>query len=245
MDTACIEIHLLQNAQFNYTFEKIIENIDYYLSCGTILDNKLVIKNQDAHININLPLLIKNLIISNNKPIIDLIIEKKNINMIMPDIMLVCVKYNTNLFLELMEKQINISQDDYACMQYLAYNGNLEIIKYIMNKYEFNNAATIVSKMCAQAIKNNQINILNYFFTKEVFIGAPDQIFTYITLAIARECSIDVVIFFIEGGVNIKQNNYLLLDIAASHKRLHILKYFSLNEKVHNILVDRGYINNL
>ena len=84
----------------------------------------------------------------------------------------------------------------------------------------------IVGNIIVQAILNSHVNILEHFFTQEAFIGAPDLIFEYFIKAITHNANINVVIFFVQHGLDIRQNKYQALRIAIDSNHKEAVKYF-------------------
>ncbi|AVL94976.1 ankyrin repeat protein [Moumouvirus australiensis] len=192
-------------------------------------------------ITVNLKTAIKKSFMNGKTNLIKILLQQDiNLNNIEPNIMIMALQTNNyELLSNFISREFDISIQDYRCIYQLASNGNLEIIKKILDKYHFENITEIVCKICIQAIINNHLNIIKYFFINEAFSGAPDQMYTFFIKGIEFNTNIEIIKFFVENGVSFKQYNYKAVKIACMYKRREILKYFNeLDSAVSNIVID-------
>lgn len=211
---------------------------DDMLLCGKINGKMLSIDIPPINIVIDLSKSIGSAIMQNKLSLLDCLIAK-NIDIfgIQPDILIMCVEMNRD---ELLNKLLNfrgapIQVRDYRCVYQLAAKGKLELIKNILEKCHISNIEELVGKILVQAVLNNCINILEHFLTKEAFTGAPDFMHEYFIKAITHNADIQVINFFVENGVDVRQENYLALYTALDLKRIEIVKYFC--QKDPNVLL--------
>lgn len=109
-----------------------------------------------------------------------------------------------------------------------AETGDLTKILSVCEKNIIDNIDQIIKRICAIAINNNHINILQHFFSKEAFTGCPDLMFEYFINAVKINAHVDVIKFFVENGIDIGQNSYKIIKIAKKWNRKNILTYFSV-----------------
>lgn len=240
-----LDILSLQNDISALKQESIIADPDVMdedmMITGKIEKKSLMIDIPPIKIQIDLALLIKNAMLYSKPSAIRLLI-KHNINIfsIETRIMIMCVETDQDeLMEELIRLNIPIDTQNYRCLYQLAANGKLDLIQKILKNYCFPNVSEIIAKICIQAIYNNHVNILEYFFPQTAFTGAPDQMFFYFIKSIEYGGHLSVIKFFIRMGINIKQNDYTAVYLAIKFNRPEIIKYFSeINNDVINLLTD-------
>ncbi|AGF85141.1 repeat protein [Moumouvirus goulette] len=213
------------------------------LSIGNIdeSDGTLCFTIPPVDILINLKTAIKKSFMKNKIKLIELLLQQDvNLSIIEPNIMIMALQTNNyDLLSKFIDREFDISVQDYRCIYQLATNNKLEIIKKILGKYYFENITEIVCKICVQAIINKHLNIIEYFFTNDAFSGAPDQMYTFFIKGIEFNTSIDIIKFFVDNGVSFKQYNYKAVKIACTYKRREILKYFNQQDNnISNIIID-------
>jgi len=234
----------------NWKPESIIENPDIIdkdmLTVGRILigtnANKiLLIDIPPITITIDLKNAIKNAFLQRKTNLIQLMIElEMNLYEIEPNIMIMCVETNhDSLMYDLINKGIPVHIENHRCVYQLATYGKLDLIKAILDKYYFSSVPEIVSKICIQAILNNHVHILEYFFTKEAFVGAPDQMFTFFINSIQFGGHLPIIKFFVDNGINIKQQEYKAIHTATQYGQKLIMKYFyEIEAEIINLLTE-------
>lgn len=211
---------------------------DDMLLCGKINGKMLHINIMPINITIDLSKSISSAIMNNKLSLIDRLITKNiDIFTIQPDIMIMCVEMNRD---ELFDKLLSLEKApidtrDYRCVYQLAARGNLELIKNIFEKCVIINIDEVIAKILIQAILNNHVNILEHFLTKEAFMGAPEIMHSYFINSITHNADVRVIKFFVENGIDIRQENYLALYTAINLDRVEIIKYFY--QKDPNIIV--------
>ncbi|AGC02117.1 ankyrin repeat protein [Acanthamoeba polyphaga moumouvirus] len=213
------------------------------LSLGTIDESlgTLYFTIPPVDIIVNLKTAIKKAFMKNKINLIKLLLQHDvNLNVIEPNIMIMALQTNNyELLLNFIDREFDITVQDYRCIYQLAENGKLEIIKKILDKYYFENITEIVCKICVQAIINKHLDIIKYFFTNEAFSGAPDQMYTFFIKGIEFNTSVEIIKFFVENGISLKQYNYKAVKIACMYKRRELLKYFNqLDNTVSSIIID-------
>jgi hypothetical protein len=239
------DIFSIQADTNNFNGESIIDNSDVIdddmFDIGEIHDNILIIDIPPMTIKINLLDAIQSAIIKKAPSLIHLLL-KRNINLadIEPNIMTMCVETDQyDLLLNLVEKKINIDTENYKCVYYLAAEGELDILKIIIETYEISDITELVSKICIQAILNDHCHILQYFLTPEAFETAPDIMFTFFLKSIEHGTCIEIIDFFIKNGINIKQQNYSSLHKAINFNKQYIIEYFyKIDNTIINLLSD-------
>ena len=240
-----LDIASIQNSINALHPESIISNTDVIDSdmfmVGTVENYLLNIDIPPTTISIDLKKSINDAM-KNKKPKIIRLMLDQNIDLfdLEPKIMSMCVVSEQNeLMLELINKKIYFVVDDSCCLYRLAVNGKLDLIKAILKAYRFPNLPEIISKICIHAIKNNCINILEYFLVPSAFVSAPDQMFCFFINSIEHDGHLDVIKFFIKSGINIKQNNYQAVYQAINFDKSEIIKYFyDIDPKIDSVLTN-------
>lgn len=193
------------------------------------IDGKLLVLNViPFDVQIRLDQIIRNAMLERKSDVIRLLMNASvDLFSIEPRIMIMCATQGLDdLFLEMVEKKVPIYTENYRCLYYLAEKGKLDLLKVIMQNYTFPSIAEIAGKITVQAIIHNQVPILKHFCPLEGFTGAPDIVFTFFKKAIEHGGHLSVIRYFIKGGVDIKQENYIAVRIACQCNRIEILKYF-------------------
>ncbi|XWV25936.1 ankyrin repeat protein [Tupanvirus soda lake] len=227
-----IDIASIQNDINALRPESIIDNTDIIdkdmFMVGTIESNMLTINIPPITITINLAQAIRNAMLHKKPKIIKLMMELDiDLFKIEPRIMIMCVETEQDeLLSELISKKVPIYTQEFRCLYQLAAQGKLDLVKEIMKNYKFPSIPEIVSKICIQAIQNNHVAILKYFMPRDSFRGAPDQMFCFFVNSIQYGGHLDIVKFFIENGINIRQDNYKAVRVALNFDRAQIIKYF-------------------
>lgn len=176
----------------------------------------------------------------NKIDLIELLLNNNiELDKIEPNIMIMAVQTKIyNLLDKLIDLEYNITISDYRVIYQLSSRGKLDFIIKILNKYHFNDSTEIICKICIQAIMNNHINILEYFLTEQAFRGAPDQMYSFFYNSISCGSNLQVIKFFVNNGISIKQNNYQAIIKACQYKRQDILSYFcELDKSAINIII--------
>lgn len=227
-----LDIVSIQNDINSLNPESIVSNTDVIDSdmfvVGTINNKILNIDIPPITIKIDLSKTIRNAILYKNPKAIYAMLEN-NIDLfkIEPKIMIMCVENNQDeLLMELIARKIPIHTDQFRCLYQLAANGKLDFVKIIMQNYNFPFVPEIVSKICIQAIQNNHVHILRYFISSDVFKSSPDQMFCFFINSIQYGGHLDVIRFFVDMGIDIRQENYKAVQHAIQFDRIDIIKYF-------------------
>jgi len=240
-----LDIMSIQNDINNALPESIIDNTDIIDSdmflVGVIENKTLTIDIPPVTITINLQKAINNAILHKKPKLIRLMMEKQiDLFSIEPKIMLICATNKLDdLLLELIGKKVDICTNEPKCIYQLAAYGKLDFIRFILQQYTFPDLPKIISKICIQAILNNHVHILEYFLTKDAFIGAPDQMFCFFINSICYGGHLDIIKFFVNAGINIKQNNYQAVHQAIKFDLDLLVKYFyDIEPSVDHILTE-------
>lgn len=178
-------------------------------------------------ININLSKIIS-VSIQSNQPFVIYKMFNSNINVfqIEPRVMIMAVEMNMDdLVLNLIERNAPVNIEDYRCIYQLADKGRLDILKPILEKYQFPNLTEIICKICVKATIYNQLIILEHFLTEQEFAGAPDQMLIFLSNSVKFN-HLDLVKFFVENGVNIRRCDYQVIKQAIDLDRTLIVQYF-------------------
>lgn len=179
-------------------------------------------------IMINIKSVVHNALRNNRPDIIMMLSEKVNLIDYERSIMMLCAKMNMfDLVTHLIHKQTPIDTNQYEFIFYLAYLGNLDLLKRVLQNYKFPNLFVIAAKVSAQAIIRGHLDILKFFCPRSGFDSAPDQMFTFFINSISHGGHLDIVKYFVEGGLSIKQKNYQPLRVARQHNRNAIVQYFA------------------
>lgn len=201
---------------------------DMFLA-GKINNNVLTINICSAEFKICLAKTIRNAFAMRNSEIIRTMLRNKaDLHRIEPNIMIMCVeKEMDDLLIDLLDARIPIHSQEYRCVFESASKGKLDIIKKIVENYKFHSLPNIIGKICAQAIANGHLHILEYFCSPETFEQAPDIVFAFFINTIQYSGQhLHIIKYFIENGISIKQENYTPIKKALQYKRGNILKYF-------------------
>ncbi|AZL89189.1 ankyrin repeat protein [Megavirus baoshan] len=156
-----------------------------------------------------------------------------------PNIVIMAVQTkNYNFLAKFIDLEYDITINNYQIIYQLSSQGKLDFLIKILDKYHFDSSTEIICKICIQAIMNNHVNILEYFLTEQAFRGAPDQMYCFFYNSISCGANLEVIKFFINNGLSIKQNNYQAIIKACQYKRQDILLYFrELDESVIDIII--------
>ena len=132
------------------------------------------------------------------------------------------------LIFKLIELKTPIDPDNYACVYIFAATGRLNILQKILQTYSFDEQTitAIVGKVCAIAVQQNHVHILQHFMPADVIETIPDLAFEYFIKAIERTDNIDVVKYFVQAGCSIGQSNYQAVDVARQYERKDMIRYF-------------------
>jgi hypothetical protein len=227
-----LDIISIQNDISSMHPESIVGNPDVIdedmIIVGKINKNFITIDIPPINITIDLSNAIKNAVLNKKPNLIRLLMEKNvNIFEIEQNVMIMAVETDQDeLVMEMISKKIPVFPQQYRCVMQLAANGKLDLVKAILKTYRFPNIPEIIMKICIQAINNNHVHFLEYFFTKDAFVGAPDQMFVCFINSIGYGGHLDIIKFFINNGINIKQQNYLAVHNALKYDRKKIIEYF-------------------
>ena len=96
----------------------------------------------------------------------------------------------------------------------------------MLTEYTFDDITEIIGKITTCAILHHQLDIIKHFYPPSVFESAPDITFTYLINSIKYGSNLDIVKYFIENGVDIRQENYRAVQLAAENNRKDIIEYF-------------------
>lgn len=213
------------------------------LACGIIVGTNLNITVPLFSLSIDLKSVIHNSLREKILSFIHLLLDKKiDIFAIEPTIMTIVVANlstdaDTELFVRMINNKIPIHTDNYKCIFLLAHKGNLDLIKLILETYTIPNIIDVVGFICCQAIIQNHLPILEHFFTPDAFIGAPDQLFIYFINSIKHGSNLSIIKFFVNNGINIKQQNYAVVREAIIKNRIDIVQYFyTVDPEIINLL---------
>jgi len=229
---------------------------DDMLTCGKISGKMLHIDIQPINITIDLSKSIGTAILHNKLSLIDRLIAKNiDIFTIQPNIIIMCVETDQDELLNKLinlgsshqeaqsiasasrcphqeaqsiasASRCPIDAQNYRSIYQLAAKGKLDIIKNILEKHKIPIIKEVIGKILVQAILNNHVHILQHFLTKEAFVGAPDMMFEYFMNAINRNANIAIISFFVENGIDIRQDEYKAMYTALRLGRKEIMKYF-------------------
>jgi hypothetical protein len=200
---------------------------------GTLSGNFLQIADIfPTPIMINIKTVIHNALNNNRPDVIKMLTEKVNLIDYERSIMILCAKMKMfELLAYLIDKHVEIDVDNYECVYYLAYLGKLDLLKLILQEYKFPNIFEIASKISIQAIIHNHLDVLKFFCPVSGFDSAPDQMFVFFANSVRFGGHLDIVKYFIDGGLSIKQQNYQVVEIAKQCERCEILQYFAHIDK--------------
>lgn len=195
---------------------------------GTLTDNFLQIADIfPTPIMINIKSVIHNALNNNRPDIIKMLADKVTLSNYVSSIMMLCAKMKMfELLAYLIDKQVMIDTNNYECIYYLAHVGQLDLLKLILQKYKFPNIFEVASKISIQAIMNNHLDILKFFCPASGFESAPDQMFVFFINSIRFGGHLDIVKYFVDGGISIKQQNYQAVGMAKKCERCEIIQYF-------------------
>lgn len=227
-----LDIMSIQNDVDAFSSESIISNPDVIdddmFTVGEITGRFLKINIPPIDITIDLSQVIRNSMRYKKTDVIHKLMDN-NIDLFKIEhrIMTMCIATDQyDLLLKLITNKTPIHSEEYRCIYELASKGKLDLLKAILKNYKFPNIPELISKICIQAVTNNHVNILEYFFPKSAFAGAPDQMFSYFLNSIQHGGHLEIVKFFIKNGISIRQQNYIAVPHAIKYNRDDIIKYF-------------------
>lgn len=208
---------------------------------GTIIGNRyLHLVVEPMKLTIDLRNAIENAFFYRKLGLIHLMLRLEiNLELIEPNVMIMCVERDEDeLLKKFIDKGYNIAIESYRVLYTVAALGKLDLVKYIMAKCRFHSVSEIIYKVCIQAVYNNHVQILEYFFTDDVFKGAPDKMLDFFVGSITNGSGVDIsIIEFFATRLNIKQDNYRCVRAAIQANRAQIVQYFvDTNPEVYNIL---------
>jgi hypothetical protein len=212
---------------------------------GIINSPLLIINLPDViHFDINLRFSLQQSIKQRKFKFIELLIER-NINLLElePTFMPVCASLLcqsdnpetdplNDLFYRLIDLKIPINSNNYACLYILANSGRLDLIEKIIRIYSLINNSEIIHKVCASAIRNDHVDIIEFFIPISIFVTIPDIIFLYCTKAIEYGDNVKVIKYLTSECVQIAQEDYQLVKRARQLNRKQILQYFEESDPV-------------
>lgn len=211
------------------------------LEIGKINGKYLEANFKSFNIRIDMVENIKKAFLDNKLSFINLLL-RKNINIfnIEPRIMTMCAQSkNYDILNILIERGYPIDFQEYQCIYLLARDGQLDIIKLILQQYNLTDNIEIVGKVSIMGVIHEHIDFLEYFLNREVFRSAPDQMFELFIRAIEHNDVIESIKFFTNSGIDIRQKNYLAVKTAISHRRSKIVKHFySLDGSIIDLMND-------
>ena len=223
-----------------YSDPDMITN-DMFIVGRVIHQNLLINIPNVINMGINLLTMLRRSILQEKFNFINLLLDNKiNLVELEPKLMLLCAiqpssKTETDnnmnkLINKFLDMRISINADNYACVYMFASTGRLDVLKKIIELYKFNDIRDgmieIVCKICAVAIKNDDVRILSNFMPVEIFDSIPDIIFEYFLRSIQYGDNIEVVKYFINGGVSVEQEKYRAIVLAKELNREKIIEFF-------------------
>ena len=246
----------MEDTKFEPIYISNINNInDDILNNSIIVGDNLIYKDNLGEIRIKLSNLISNSCLNKRDDILELLI-KKNINFnCQPKILMMCCQMGMDdICVRLINYGVPIDWDNYRCILYLAYQGKLELLKLIIDKYDIPDKPSLVIQIIIHSIIYGHLHILKYFCPYEYFSSIPDFTFTFLINSIQFGGHLDVIKYFIEGGVSIAQQKYLAVEVVKKYSRTEILHYFvqldnhiltllTFEEKIRYCLIDHDIVN--
>lgn len=204
----------------------------------------LIINIPDViHMDINLKLVLLKSVQEKKYHVTNLIIQHVDIYSLEPNVMElfgehIGLKYMSgeeidlqfeNIFCSLLEMRVPLHSNDNKCVYMVAIAGKLDILKKIMKNYTFQNITEVTCKICAFAIREDHVHILQHFIPVETFKSIPDIIFRFITKTIEYGDNIKAIKYLLSDpySVSIAQENYFAVTLAKRYQRINIIKYFA------------------
>ncbi len=199
------------------------------LKCGNVVDNMLSLNFYSIKINIDLSKIIACSIRDGKLDDIYLLMSYGlDVLKIQPYIMYMCSEKNR---IALLKKLIDLNQnkdfyfgDDKNLIESLVKNNSNDILDYILEKTD--NSMKVFQKIIYMTLKNNNLDILKYYLCQSAFNGAPDIMDEFFYGAIRLGSNIDIIKFFLEHGISLKQNDYKSAKLAIEFNRDYIIDYF-------------------
>jgi len=177
---------------------------------------------------VDMQMLIKNAFLDKKFEVIWLLLDSDlDLPQLEPKLMLMCLALDQDeLLIKLIQLQFPIDTESYRVVYESAEMGKLDILKLIMATYVFDDIQEVICKICIQAAIHNHLSIIEHFFPHNQFESIPDIVFVFFTNSIKCGGHLDIIKYFVNGGVDIRQQNYLGLHIAITHNRTAVVKYF-------------------
>jgi hypothetical protein len=218
---------------------EIIDMIDDILTIGVRSGKLISVNVHSFKFTIDLSHLIGiSCRLHQNNVITSMITHNYRVTDIRPEVIIMYIEtYQYDVVDALIDNHEDITFQNYRAVFQLAAVGQLHLLKKIMSTYTFIDVADVSSKICVHAAINNHVPILQYFCPYEGFSGAPDIINCYMINSIINGGHLDVIKYFVNGGVSIKQQSYEAVRVAARTHRTDIMKYFyHMDPDIVNIL---------
>jgi hypothetical protein len=206
---------------------------------GTLNHPDLIINLPDViHITLNLKVSLHQAIKQKKFKFVELLIELEidllNLEPILMPVLvsLLCQSGNpetdplNDLLLRFIDLKIPIDSNNYACLYILSANGRIDLVEKMVRTYGLINNFEIVCKICASAIRNDQLDILEFFMPVETFDTIPDIVFEYCLKAIEYGDNLQVIKYLTSDCIQIAQEDYVMVKCARRFGRKRILQYF-------------------
>ncbi|CAH6421067.1 Hypothetical protein MVR_LOCUS258 [uncultured virus] len=119
------------------------------------------------------------------------------------------------------------------CLDNLAALGKLDMLQRLMTICKiprFVPLHQVTHRICAVAIEHNQLAVLEHFLPLSAFPCMPNIVFEYLICAIKHRAHIDIIKYFTENGVSIRQSNYMAVLCARELGRSDLLEYFKTTD---------------
>lgn len=157
--------------------------------------------------------------------------DPEKIKEILPDIGLAISKsMNHDLIKIYIENKLPIHMNNYEFVLDLVDNSMLNLLIEIEKNYfgnmESKEVINIVKKICERAIYEGKVDVLKHYLTTEVFDSVPDIMFMYFLGAVEYSNDLSVIKFFIEMGMDIRQQNCRVINRAEELEKIHMVNYF-------------------
>jgi hypothetical protein len=236
---------LIKNNITNGILNTDLMNLDLIdedvLNEGHINGFFLIIDVPPILMKVNLKNLISTAIQNRRSDIIRMLLSCKkipNLYSIEPKIMMMCAQMELFVLLkELIKNKIPIHDDNYKCICYLSSLGKIEVLKLIMENYIFRDVTEITVKIIVEAIINNHLDIVEFFCPISSFDSAPDIMFGFLINGIQYGGHVNIIKYFVNGGIPIQQDDYHAVTIAKKFNRGAILRFFvEIDNNVLNLL---------
>lgn len=218
---------------------------DQMIDVGKIVGPYLCLLFKSICIKINLSTSIhKSIQISETGLIRRLLDRNIDLYRIYPKFITTCIEHNQDeLIRESANKIRHLHPVQVDCLCFLAAEGKLSLIKILIDVCKIPSVVKpfiLTYKICSSAIQHNRVDILRHFLPPSVFPSIPVTIFEFLICSIKYDASVEIISYFVENGISIRQRDYLCVKLAIINNRIDLLIYFTMIDPTTRSFLERN-----